>query len=440
MSNATSVTQAKITGWLRDRPEPGQRHVHRVTGGLDLRVYASGPGAWTWRGRPRGLRPNSTRWPMQRVRVGTTAEMTLAAAITAAAKLKAEIARGGDPAGERRQAVARRVAARAADAARATSRELIGLYGASVANRGVTSRHVQDEIGHLTRGLDAVGMLDAPPEAVTVEVIETMMARCPIKSRANRFATLNRFLIWALRRARSEALPPTGVFARHERPKRGEPRQRVLTLDELKAVWFAAGELGGVEGDLTRFLVCVPCRRGEAGLMKWRDVDHTSGTWTQPTSKNDLTHRFYLGNLALDVLRERRPAAGLVPDADALVFSAVTTGGVFSTWSHLKRRLDTRLVQMGLTVNAWTLHDLRRSFVTICAEQLGADDGLLDLVVNHTPARTRNKVSRTYNLSERREDRIRLMRSWDRLLVSLINGASASEAEIIKLPARDRVA
>jgi integrase len=209
----------------------------------------------------------------------------------------------------------------------------------------------------------------------------------------------------------------------------------VLTLDELKAVWNATGGMYGVERDLTRFLVCVPCRRGEAALMRWRDVDIAAGVWDMPVSKNGLAHRFYLCGLALDVLQTRKRDADLVPDDTALVFPGVTTGGVFSTWSHLKRRVDGRLVQMGETVPGWTLHDLRRSFVTICADQLGADDNLLDLVINHTPARTRNRVSRTYNL-----DRIRLTRSWDQLLVSLIDGASANEAEIIRLPERDRVA
>ncbi len=440
MPDGTAVTQATITSWLKDRPEPGQRHIHRVAGGLDLRVYASGPGAWFWRGKPRGVRPNGTRWPMQRVRVGTTAEMTLAGAIAAAAALKAEIARGGDPAGERRQAVAARIAARAAEAARATCRDLIGLYGAAMTARGASRDHMQSEIGQLTRGLDAIAVLDLPLEAITVEAIQTLLSRCPVKSRATRFAALHRFLLWALRHVRSDAVAPTTVFARHEKPKRSEARQRVLTLDELKAIWFAAGGLGGVEGDLTRFLLCVPCRRGEAGLMTWRDVDFAGGVWTMPVSKNGLSHRFYLPGLALDVLQTRKRDAGLVPDADGRLFPGITTGGVFTTWSHLKRRLDARLVQMGEKLDAWTLHDLRRTFVTICAEQLGADDTLLDLLVNHTPARTRNKVTRVYNLSERREERVRLMRSWDRLLVSLIEGrpsnqAGISEAEIVTLHA-----
>jgi integrase len=377
---------------------------------------------------------------LQRIKLGDTSAITLAAAIAAAAKLKAVIAAGGDPAGERRRAIADRIAARTAEAARATCRELIGLYGASMASRGVTSGHIQDEIGHLTRGLDAVDMLDAPPEEVTAEAVETMMARCPVKSRATRFATLNRFLIWALRRARSDTVPPTAVFARHERPKRGEPRQRVLTLDELKAIWLAAGELSGIEGDLTQFLICVPCRRGEASLMQWRDLDLAGGTWTMPTSKNTTAHRFYLCGLVLDILQKRRRVAGLVPEGDALVFPGPSTGGVFSTWSHLKRHLDARLAARGWSsllgaMESWILHDLRRSFATIASRELKAADNLIDLVINHAAAKTRNLVTRTYNVNDKRDERVELMRRWNALLVALIEGRTACEAEIIPLHA-----
>ena len=439
MANATAVTQATISGWLKDRPDSGQRHIHRVAGGLDLRVYSTGPGAWFWRGKPRGLRPNGTRWPLQRVRIGTTAEMTLAGAIAAAAALKAEIARGGDPAGDRRRAVAGRIAARTAEAARATCRELIRLYGAAMAARGASQAHTQAQVGQVTRGLDAVGLLDGPPEMVTVEAIETMMARCPLKSRASRFGSLDRFLKWTSRRDGGSTTPPTAMFAPHERPKRGVPRQRVLTLGELKAVWLAAGELGGVDASLTRFLLAVPCRRGEAALMTWRDVDLSGGMWTMPVSKNGLAHRFHLPRLALDVLQTRKRDVGLVPDADGLVFPGITTGGVFTTWSHLKRRLDARLLLRGqeprrlddrMTCGEASSRSARSSSapMTTCSIWWSTT----------VPARTRNKVSRTYNLSERREDRIRLARNWNQLLVSLIEGrpsdqAGTSEAEIVTL-------
>ena len=115
------VTPATISRWLKDRPEHGERRVHRAAAGLDLRVYDSGPGAWFWRGRPRGLRPNGTRWPQQRIKLGDTGTMTLNAAITAAAALKAEIALGGDPAGDRRRAIASRIAARGSQDARKTA-------------------------------------------------------------------------------------------------------------------------------------------------------------------------------------------------------------------------------------------------------------------------------------------------------------------------------
>ncbi len=308
-----------------------------------------------------------------------------------------------------------------------------------MAERGASLNHIQDEIGQVTRGLDAVGLLGLPVEAVTVEAIETMMARCPAKSRATRFATLNRFLIWASHRSRSGTVPPTTLFARRERPKRGEPRQRVLTLDELRAVWAAATELGGAEGDLVRLLICIPCRRGEAALMRWRDLDLARGTWTMPTSKNTTAHRFYLCGLALEILQARRRASGLVPEGAALVFPGVTTGCVFTTWSHLKRHLDARLAARGPSqpgpMESWTLHDLRRSFATIASREIKAADNLIDLTINHAAAKTRNLITRTYNVNDKRDERVELMRHWNGLLVSLIEGRPTCEAEIVPLHA-----
>jgi integrase len=432
-----NVTTATITAWLRQRPKQGQRHIHRAASGLDLYVYADGPGAWHWRGQPRGNRPDGKRWPMQRIKLGDTATHTLSQAITEAARLKNQINRGGDPAGERRAAIEARREAAAIAAARSTCRELMVLYAAAIGIRGVTASHVQDEASQIRHGLETVGLLDVSPDAVTVEATEDMMARCPVKSRATRFAAIHRFLTWALRRSRTGAVPPTALFARHERPKPNPPRTRVLTPDELRRIWTAAEMLEGVEGDLLKFLVSVPCRRGEAALMQWRDVDCAAGVWSQPTSKNKLPHVFYLPELALEVLQRRRRAGGMAPESDGLAFPGVTTGRVFSTWSHLKRRADAKLRHVGESITDWTLHDLRRSFTTIAAEQLGADDTLLDLTLNHSHARTRSRITGTYNLSERRDARIRLMRDWNRLLTKIIRGETATlDAEVVNLPLR----
>ena len=155
-----------------------------------------------------------------------------------------------------------------------------------------------------------------------------------------------------------------------------------------------------------------------------------------PTSKNGLAHRFYLCGLALEILQSRKRAAGLVPDAAATVFPGPSTGYMFSSWSLLKRHLDARLGPR----DSWTLHDLRRSFATMTSRELKAADNLIDLTINHAASKTRSRVTGTYNLNDKRDERIILMRRWDQLLASLIEGRSSSDtgtsgAEIVTLHA-----
>jgi integrase len=143
--------------------------------------------------------------------------------------------------------------------------------------------------------------------------------------------------------------------------------------------------------------------------------------------------------LALDILQERRRAAGLVPEGDALVFPGPATGGVFLSWPRLKHQLDTRLAARGSSqlgpVAGWVLHDLRRSFATIASRELKAADNLIDLVINHAAAKTRSLVTRTYNVNDKRDERVELMRRWNALLVALIKGRPTGDADIVPLHA-----
>jgi len=433
-----AVTQATVAAWLRTPPSTaGQHRIHRVAPGLDLYVYADGSASWFWRARPRGARPDGRRWPQQRLRIGDTATVPLQQALAEAARLKGLIAKGADPAGERRHAIAARREAAAVQAARATCRDLLTGYTDAVAARGSSAIHTTHEEMHVRRGLTAVGLFDVPPDAIDLAAIERVLAATPLKSRSHRLKALTRFLSWGLRRIGSTAAPPTTLLARHERPQPSAPRSRVLRLEEIACVWHAAATMGEAIGDLVRLLCAVPCRRGEAAGMRWQDLDLGAGTWSQAHTKNRIPHIFYLPDVAISLLQERRRACGLAPDTTALVFPASPAGDTITSWSHPKERLDALLKAAGAELAAWTFHDLRRSFVTLAVDDLGADDGLVDLIVNHVPSRTKNRVSRTYNLSQRKADRVRLMGHWDRALRAAIDGAVvAPGAEIVSLPMR----
>ncbi len=137
-----------------------------------------------------------------------------------------------------------------------------------------------------------------------------------------------------------------------------------------------------------------PAREGEAALATWADFDITGKAWTQPTSKNKRPHRFPLNDKALAILERRREKAGKGVTPGALVFPGPASGKVFGGWSNLKVSLDARLTKahaeqrLAEAVKPWRLHDFRRTAATALGE-LGYDDALVDMLLNHTAAGTR---------------------------------------------------
>jgi integrase len=60
------------------------------------------------------------------------------------------------------------------------------------------------------------------------------------------------------------------LIARSRRPRAPQARSHYLTLAELARLWRAADGLREpVWRDLARFLIVVPCRRGEAARLEW---------------------------------------------------------------------------------------------------------------------------------------------------------------------------
>jgi integrase len=108
-----------------------------------------------------------------------------------------------------------------------------------------------------------------------------------------------------------------------------------------------------------------------------------------------------------------------------LVFTTTGTTPV-SGWSKIKRRLDKRM-----KVPAWKLHDLRRTFVTGCAE-LGIRPDVIELAVNHVSG-VRGGIAGVYNRSELLPERRAALERWAAHIEALISGRPS---KIVPLPLR----
>ena len=197
---------------------------------------------------------------------------------------------------------------------------------------------------------------------------------------------------------------------------RETPRDRVLSIGELRAIWGATLAEKGVFGPLVRLLMLTAQRRGDISRLQWHEVDFDrhqivlDGTRT----KNGRAHITHLSEPALNELEALRSVA----DVDnPFVFSTNGRTAV-SGFSVLKKRLDARL---GPDFEPWRFHDFRTGFATAMAES-GEPEGLVDRVLNHVAAGSApSAVARVYNRSSQLPQRAQILIKWsDALLGSEI--------------------
>ncbi len=239
-----------------------------------------------------------------------------------------------------------------------------------------------------------------------------------------RFGALSRFLDWCQDMGHIETNPCTQI-TRARRPKALPAREHYLTPEELARLWRAAESLREpVWRDLARFLIAVPCRRGEAARMEWSHLDLAAAEWRQAgrVTKNGFPHRLHLHPLALNILRVRHDAAG--DPAGGLVFPAPESGRPLNTFSNLKEMLAE-----AVGLNGWTWHDFRRSFATALGEAR-LSETVADAVLNHRQSASRGGVLGTYQRASRWPEQVEALQLWGRLLTNSIEGL-ASGAEVI---------
>ena len=85
-------------------------------------------------------------------------------------------------------------------------------------------------------------------------------------------AALHGFFVWAMQQGLVEANPVAGTAA----PAAEIRRDRVLSNDELRAVWTVASDLGDF-GIIVRLLILTGQRREEVGGMTWQETRCRTG-------------------------------------------------------------------------------------------------------------------------------------------------------------------
>jgi integrase len=322
--------------------------------GLAIRVQPTGAKAWkviySRHGRPRWLH------------IGDANAIGLADARTLAAEAMLAVARGQDPAAEKK---AERGAGTFADLAAkyvehwAKKHNKSWRQGETLVSRYVTPRW---------------GKLQA--STITRSDVKALMARIEAPILANQtLAAVSAIFTWAVR---EEILPanPCKLVPRNAT----RSRERVLSDSEIPMFWAAFDYAGLVASTALKMILVTGQRPGEVAHMRREHIK--DGWWEMPGqpvpslgwpgTKNAQAHRVWLSAPAQALIAQLAEEDA----ANGFVFAGARGGFIHDLAATMRE------VCKKLGVERATPHDLRRTFSTTVAS-LGFGRDALNRVTNH---------------------------------------------------------
>ena len=203
-------------------------------------------------------------------------------------------------------------------------------------------------------------------------VLDSLVAEGKGSIANNALAAIRKLMNWCVERGLLETSPCLGIGT----PAPKVARSRVLSDEELAAIWTAADSGGAPYDAIVRLLILTGQRRTEVAEMRWEEIDLEQRLWTLPEARNKSgrEHIVPLTDTAIALLtayREEGKASGF------LFPSRRSPDRVFSGFSKCKRRLDE-----ASGVSDWRLHDIRRTVATGMA-RLGVAPHVVERVLNH---------------------------------------------------------
>jgi integrase len=273
--------------------------------------------------------------------------LTLKGARKVANDKKLEIAKGGDPVAEK---------------ARAKAQETFGMVAAEYMTRaGSKLRSARELDLMLKRAVlptlgarpiaaikrsEIVRLLD-DLEAGKLKNDEGEIVKGGPVAADRTLALIRRVMSWYAPRSDDFNSPIVKGMARTKPSER--ECERILTDDELRAVWKAAGSDPGPFGALIQFLLLTGARRTEGAGLRWAEI--VDGVWTLPAARDKGMRGVTrpLSRAALAVI-DRRPRIRNCEFVFTFGRCAI------ANYSKPKAAFDE-----ACGVTGWTLHDLRRT-------------------------------------------------------------------------------
>ena len=371
--------------------------------GLALRVTPSGVKTWAFVYRAAG----KPRW----LTLGSYPSLTLADARELALDKRHTVdVEKRDPAGEQR--AAREVAKSPAPPTTPvfTFADLAKLYETFAKGKKKTW---QDDIGktkkYLLPAWGAMPLRDITRVHVH-ELLDTLAAKGMTVGVNRVQALISRLFTVALDRSLVNAHPAARMMKRFKE----QSSDRVLSDDQLRALWAGLDACPGRAADALRRRLLLGQRGEEVIGMKWAEIDIKSGIWDLPgaRTKNGRPHSVPLPPTALAILERRRREA---PADETRVFPGLTP------WATDLRKLS------DLHGGTYEWKDFRRTVGTRLAAR-GFSEDVIGRTLNHAryTVTARHYVKHAY-VAEIRQ----ALEAWDRELADIIAGKDLTPTSVV---------
>jgi integrase len=336
------------------------------------------------------------RWPGSRAparrTIGDVKSVTLAEARDKAREWITLAERGIDPAEQQRKAKVEEQRRK-----QSTFKAVVEAWLASDEVRKTrTAESVAREMQHEFVSIWGNWALTDVTAADVAALIRAKATSAPGSAR-NLLSHLKRFFGWAVaQHAYGLEASPVAALKPDRLVGKKAIRKRVLTDEELRAVWQVTDALDYPFGPLVKLLALTGQRRSDVAEARWQEFDLSKRLWVIPAEryKTDAPHVVPLSDDAVAIL-EALPRF----NRGDYVFSTTYGANPASGFSRNKERLD-KLLE-GKMAGEWVLHDVRRTMRTHLSA-LPVTDIVRELCIGHQQPGLRQTYDQFAYVDEKR--------------------------------------
>lgn len=254
--------------------------------------------------------------------------------------------------------------------------------------------------------------LDTLKTTDVVDALDAIAKRAPVH--ANRvLSTLKQVFNYAISRGKMLYNPAASI-----RPKNiggtEEPRDRYLSLDEIKILWkfldSNENQMALQTKSAIKIILLTGVRTAELRLATFDEFDFERSLWTIPKShsKTKIVMKVHLSEQVKKLLMELKSASN-----SQYMLPGVKTGTCL-TENALPRAI--KRIEDRLGIPSWTAHDLRRTFATQLGEALHIDPVVIEKCLGHKMPR----IMATYNKNEMLPQRREALDQWADFIEGLL--------------------